>query len=190
MKLLRLPTLVLAACASLAACDGGTDPEDLERGEFEGRITGGFVLNIDGSAGSFGPTGSQQDELYMVDFFNNAEIAVINLDGVFFEGRVPIEDATDPALESGVGALVYFANTDRLFYSVDGSLDIQELTSEGATGSLSFDAVEVRFVSDNQFVVVGGEIEVQVDFKTAFEVEAGVTRIAPAAVRLKAKTAP
>ena len=161
MKLPRISALFVLATAALAACgDGGTDVDDLTRGEFEGRVTGEFSQSLSGDAISdFDP--SFGDQILLSDL--DAEIFIAQLDDQFFEGRRSLANGTNPSVTQGVVAFIFFSDTQRLFIAESGTIDIENITSAGIEGTVDFQAVEV---DPETFAVLVDEVSVEAAFRT------------------------
>ena len=160
MKTLRASALLLAATLAAACGDGGTGASDRDR--FEGLVTGDISASLQGSAVSeFDPAFG--DQILLTDFDAQVEVLIVNLDADFVEGTQTLPDATDPALNTGVIAFIYFATADRLFLSEGGLIELNDVTSAGIRGAIDFDAVEV---DPDTFDPMFDQVRVQATFST------------------------
>lgn len=139
MKLTRIAPLLVAALLPLAACDSGTDSDDLDFGEFRGRVTGEFTANLEGSARSGNTPGFGQDQVLLTDLGENVEIIIFHQDDEFIEGTEALAGLND---DTGVTAAIFFGDEQRAFIATGGTIDIDDVTSDGVRGEIRFDAIE------------------------------------------------
>lgn len=165
---LRIPVLFAFATLALAACndDGGTNPRDLDRGEFRGTVRGDLSLNLDGDALSGDSPGfSFQDEIVLEDLQEGVTILVGHNDASFTEGR---ENLVHFTANAGPFAVIVFEDEQRAFVSTGGSgfIDVDEVTTGGIVGTLEFTANEVDFDTGQP---LGGDVQVDVAFSTDYD---------------------
>lgn len=169
MKFHRFSAFLLAATLGIAACDGdsGTNSNDLERGEFEGQVAGDFSFALDGEAvsGSTVGSSSNQDVIDLFDASEQVEILALHLDDFFSEGSESLTDGSDPQADQGIGVLIAFGETGQVFVATDGVMDVDDISSGGIRGSLSFDAVEI---DPQTFEVLNEEVSVDADFNAQY----------------------
>jgi hypothetical protein len=162
MKVLRIPTLAVAAALALGACDDtGTGTSGLDRGEFDGDVQGEFSFSLNGDAFSGASTSLGQDEILLEDLGSDIIVYARHLDDVFIEGR---EQVADIDQNFGVDAGILIG--DRAFLAYDGYIDVQDVSSSGIRGVLDFDAVEVDPVTGE---VLFDEVRVRVGFITRYD---------------------
>lgn len=167
MKLIRLKPLLLAA--ALAACDsggGGTDPDDLAFGRFDGSLNGDVSTGIDGQAFSYNTPNFGQDEILLVDNTERVVVDIWHSTSDFTAGTESINDWL--ADDDGLLAVVYLETGNRYFVSVDGTLRITDIDADGVTGEAEFLAVEVDPDTQEE---LGNEITVDAAFRTRYDGE-------------------
>ena len=138
MKLTRISALLVAAILPLAACDSGTDPDDLDFGEFRGDVSGEFSARLDGTANSGNTPGFGQDQILLSDASEGVEIIIFHQDDEFIQGTESV-GADD---EVGVTAAIFFEDAGRAFLATSGTIRIDEVDSDGVRGTIEFNAVE------------------------------------------------
>ena len=162
--MLKISALALVSALSLAACDddNGTGPDDLRRGQFQGQISGSLDTDIRGDAES-GFAISQQfhDLILLTDLQRNIQVGIFDSEDEFAEGRFGIDDENDAS--SRIIAWVQDLDTGDFFNSVSGTLDIDDVTSNGIRGSANFTAESED--------VPGDIVTVDVVFNTAFQAD-------------------
>jgi hypothetical protein len=163
VKLTRISALLVAAVLPLAACDSGTDPDDLDFGEFRGDVSGEFSADLNGRANSGitqGFTGGQ-DQILLSDAGEGVQIAVFHQDAEFVLGTSPV----GPDDEVGVTAAIFFEDAGRAFLATSGTMVIDEITTGGILGSIAFSAVEFDI---NTGQTLSDRVSVDVVFNTDF----------------------
>jgi len=159
---MRIPALFACATLALAACNDGTGSGGLDRGEFQGDLTGEYRANLSGEAVSGNNLVADQDQLVLSDPSEDVVIFAYHQDGVFDEGRETLADA-DEDFGIWAGVLV----DDREFWADGGgTLDIDEITSNGIRGTLRFTAVEIDRAAQQ---ILDDEVTVDVDFNAQYE---------------------
>jgi hypothetical protein len=172
VKLTRISALLVAALLPLAACDSGTDPDDLDFGEFEGRVTGELSANLNGTASSGITPGflGGQDQILLSDASENVDIIIFHQDDEFIEGV----ESVGPDDEVGVTAAILFGDVGRAFLATSGSIDIDEITTSGILGSIDFSAVEFDL---NTGQTLTDRVSVDVAFNTDFSTSCCFNRV-------------
>lgn len=181
MKTLKISVLALVSALSLTACDddNGTGPDDLRRGQFEGEISGSMDVDVRGDAESgFAFNEQFHDLIVLTDLQRNIQVSIFESEDEFVEGRFQIDDETDPS--SGIIAFVQDLDTGKFFNSVSGTLDIDDVTSNGIRGS-------ARFTAESEDAP-GVLVTVDVVFNTDFQGDISFSRSPSFSVG--AKTAP
>lgn len=174
---LRISSLLVFGTLALAACnDSGTDPSDLERGDFEGTVRGEFSMSIDGTAESGNTPGFGQDQIVLTDAAEDVTVFALHLDDEFSEGREALADIDDT---QGIGAGVIIGN--RLFIADSGTMDIDDLSSAGIRGTLEFTAIEVDPQTEE---ILDDEVTVDVVFNTDYDSNCCFNRAATATFRV------
>lgn len=168
---LRIPVLFACATLALTACsdDGGTNPRDLDRGEFRGTVRGDISASLDGDAFSGdSPNFSLQDEIVLEDVQEGITIGVAHVTDSFTEGRESLVHAIND--DDGPYAFIIFEDEQRVFISTRGSgfIDVDEVTTSGIKGTLEFTAREVNI---NTGQPITGEVRVDVTFSTEYDTD-------------------
>lgn len=159
--MLKKSTLALLGALSLAACDGdgGTGVTGLRRGQFEGEVSGVLDTGLRGEAESgYAIAQGVHDLIVLTDFTNEVRVVIYHSSDEFSEGRRAIDDEND--LDSDIVAYVEDLRTGETFSSVDGTLDLDDVSNGGIEGSALFTAE-----SDSEF---NDFITVDVVFNTDF----------------------
>lgn len=159
---MRIPTLFACATVALAACNDGTGSGGVDRGEFQGDITGEYRADLSGEAVSGDDGAFDQNQLILSDPSEDVLVFAYHQDGEFDEGRETLADADE---EFGIWAGVLV--DDREFWADGGgTMDIDEITSNGVRGTLRFTAVEIDRDAGE---ILNDEVTVDVDFNAQYE---------------------
>lgn len=154
MRTFRISALALLSVLTLGACDddGGTGPGGLAEGRFEGDISGSLDVGLAGDAESgYGFLQGEVDLIILTDRSRNVEITLFDSEGEFTEGRRTIEDEND--FDSRTIGYVLDLDTGESFGSISGTLDIDDVTSNGRIqGTAVFTAESDEF--DGEFITV------------------------------------
>lgn len=139
MKTLTIRALAAFAALSLAACDGdgGTGVGGLREGQFEGEISGVVDARLDGEALSGATSPGFHDLIVLTDYTEDIEVGIYH-SNEFFEGRFNIDDALSTS--SDIVAYVLDLRTGEYFDSLNGTLDLEDVSSGGIEGSARFTA--------------------------------------------------
>ena len=158
---IRIPALLAFATLALAACNDGTGSGGLDRGEFQGEITGEYRANLSGEAVSGNNLVADQDQLILSDPSEDVLVFAYHQDGVFDEGR---ESLAAVAELFGIWAGVIVDG--REFWADGGTLDIDAISDNGVRGTLRFTAVEIDRDTEQ---VLNDEVTVDVDFNAQYD---------------------
>jgi len=158
---MRIPALFAFATLALAACNDGTGSGGLDRGEFQGDITGEYRADLSGEAVSGDDLAFDQNQLILSDPSEDVLIFAAHQDGVFDEGRETLATVEE---EFGIWAGVLVDG--REFWADGGTMDIEAITDNGVRGTLRFTAVEIDRDAGQ---VLNDEVTVDVDFNAQYE---------------------
>lgn len=162
-----LPLVALALGGVLSGCGDSTGPSSLEKGRFEAKVSGVVTKEISGSATSqkFGG-----DDVIFITLFSSRGtseqvlIGFTTLSGPFTKGSTRITDTQQPILSEVVGVVILgVAGGGRSFESTGGTLDIEEIRSDGIRGSATFTAKEIDPQTDAR---LSNSVTVNVSFNT------------------------
>lgn len=162
MKTLKIAALTLVSILTLGACDsdGGTGVGGLSQGRFEGEIEGVLDLQLAGSARSgYGFTENETDLIVLTDVARDIEITIFDSEGEFRAGTRAIEPDDD--FSSRIVASVLDLRTGETFGSVNGTLDLDRVTSGGRIEGAA------RFTAES-YDVFGDFVTVDVVFNTSY----------------------
>lgn len=170
VKKLKISAFALVSALSLAACgdDGdGTGIGGLNRGRFEGEISGALDIGLSGEAESGEAVVSGlHDIIVLTDAARDIQIAIYDSEDEFSEGRWNIEDEED--FDSRIIGYVQDLETGETFGSVSGTMDLDEVSGGGIEGTAVFTAESDDFPGDF--------ITVDVVFNTDFTSNISVNR--------------
>jgi hypothetical protein len=158
---MRIPALFAFATLALAACNDGTGSGGLDRGEFQGDITGEYRADLSGEAVSGDDLAFDQNQLILSDPSEDVLIFAAHQDGVFDEGRETLATVEE---EFGIWAGVLVDG--REFWADGGTMDIEAITDNGVRGTLRFTAVEIDRDAGQ---ILNDEVTVDVDFNAQYE---------------------
>lgn len=167
MKKLKIPALALASILTLGACDsdGGTGVSGLSQGRFEGEMVGVLDLQLAGSAESgYGFIQGETDLIILTDAARDIEIIIEDAEGEFRTGTRAIE--ADDEFNSRLVASVLDLETGETFGSVNGTLDVDRVTSGGRIEG------SARFTAES-YDALGDFITVDVAFNTRYAGDIG-----------------
>jgi hypothetical protein len=163
MKLLRIPALVCAL--ALAACDGNPlGLGDVDRGEFQGDISGDVRVGLRGVAYSGSTFHDYHDVVVLSDPREGAEIVFFNADDDFREGSTSIRNNVD--LDYSTGVVAQLDLDGRFYVATSGTLNLRDVSPDNVDGTARFRAVELDRFDDP---IRGSEIVVEVAFRADYE---------------------
>jgi hypothetical protein len=149
VKTLKKSALAAFAALALAACDGdgGTGVGGLPRGQFEGDVSGVLDMGLAGEAVSgYYTSPAFHDIIILTDYTRDVRITLYESADEFVEGRWRIDDENE--FDSEIVAYVEDLETGETFSSVDGTLDLVNVSGSGIEGSALFTAESDEFGGD------------------------------------------